>query len=176
MTSRSVRAGREPLPPPAEPGALDPPITEPEGNSLAWASPRLTTLAADLGCSLVIEPHSDGRGGCFVPDLKPISLNDANSINHQIKTFVHELSHSLLHQNDHDEVRLTYFQEELVVESIAPTVVGGLGLDTSCYSIPYIASWSQNEDTLDIVETCAGIIDRLAKRIEDAIGEAPAAD
>lgn len=170
MTSRSVRAGREPLSPPAEPGALDPPITEPEGNSLAWASPRLTTLAADLGCSLVIEPHSDGRGGCFVPDLKPISLNDANSINHQIKTFVHELSHSLLHQNDHDEVRLTYFQEELVVESIAPTVVGGLGLDTSCYSIPYIASWSQNEDTLDIVETCAGIIDRLAKRIEDAIG------
>lgn len=176
MTSRSVRAGREPLSPPADPGALDPPITEPEGNSLAWASPRLTTLAADLGCSLVIEPHSDGRGGCFVPDLKPISLNDANSINHQIKTFVHELSHSLLHQNDHDEVRLTYFQEELVVESIAPTVVGGLGLDTSCYSIPYIASWSQNEDTLDIVETCAGIIDRLAKRIEDAIGEAPAAD
>lgn len=136
MTSRSVRAGREPLPPPAEPGALDPPITEPEGNSLAWASPRLTTLAADLGCSLVIEPHSDGRGGCFVPDLKPISLNDANSINHQIKTFVHELSHSLLHQNDHDEVRLTYFQEELVVESIAPTVVGGLGLDTSCYRSP----------------------------------------
>lgn len=89
---------------------------------------------------------------------------------------MHERSHSLLHQNDHDEVRLTYFQEELVVESIAPTVVGGLGLDTSGYSIPYIASWSQNEDTLDIVETCAGIIDRLAKRIEDAIGEAPAAD
>jgi hypothetical protein len=63
-----------------------------------------------------------------------------------------------------------------VVESIALTVVGGLGLDTSGYSIPYIASWSQNEDSLDIVETCADLIDRLAKLIEDAIGQPPPRD
>ena len=58
--------------------------------------------------------------------------------------------------------------------SLATAVVGGLGLDTSNYSIPYIASWSQNDDSLDIVETCAGVIDRVAKRIEDAIGDPPA--
>jgi hypothetical protein len=52
--------------------------------------------------------------------------------------------------------------------------VGGLGLDTSSYSIPYITSWSQNEDSLQIIETCAHLIDRLAKRIEDAIGDPPA--
>ena len=46
-------------------------------------------------------------------------------------------------------------------------------MDTSSYSIPYITSWSQNEDNLEIVETCAGLIDRLAKRIEDAIGDPP---
>jgi hypothetical protein len=63
-----------------------------------------------------------------------------------------------------------------VVESIALTVVGGLGLDTAGYSIPYLTSWSQNDDSLEIIETYAGVIDRLAKRIEDAIGPAPEAD
>jgi hypothetical protein len=170
------RSQVEPLPPPAKPVALDPPITEPEGDSLAWAFPRLHVLAGDLGCSLVSERHPDGRGGCFVPDLNLISLNEANSTNHQIKTLVHELSHALLRHTDLGDVALSYSQEELVVESIALTVVGGLGLDTSGYSIPYIASWSQDDDSLEIVETCAGVIDRLAKRIEDAIGAPPQLD
>jgi hypothetical protein len=168
------RSQVEPLPPPAKPVPLDPPITEPEGDSLAWAFPRLESLAGDLGCSLVIERHPDRRGGCLIPDLNLISLNEANSINHQIKTLVHELSYALLRRTDLDDLALTYSQEELVVESIALTVVGGLGLDTSGSSIPYLTSWSQNDDNLQIIETCAGIIDQLAKRIEDAIGHPPA--
>jgi hypothetical protein len=167
------RSQVEPLPPPAKPVALDPPIAEPEGDSLAWVFPRLQVLAGDLDCSLVIERHPNGRGGCFVPNLNLISLNEANSTNHQIKTLVHELSHALLRHTDLGDVALSYSQEELVVESIALTVVGGLDLDTSGYSIPYLTSWSQNDDSLEIVETCAGVIDRLAKRIEDAIGDPP---
>jgi uncharacterized protein DUF6782 len=138
------------------------------------AFPRLESLAGDRGCSLVIERHPAGRGGCFIPDLNLISLNEANSTNHQIKTLVHELSHALLRRADPDGLALTYSQEELVVESIALTVVGGQGLDTSGYSIPYLTSWSQNDHNLEIIETCAGIIDELAKRIEDAIGHPPA--
>jgi hypothetical protein len=168
------RSQVEPLPPPAKPIPLDPPISEPEGDSLAWTLPRLTALTEDLGCRLVIERHPDGRGGCFIPDRRIISLNETNSPNHQVKTFVHELSHALLRNSDLDGTTLTYSQEELVVESIALTVVGGLGLDTTGYSIPYLTSWSNDEDSLDIVETCAGLIDRLAKRIEDAIGDPPA--
>lgn len=164
------RSQVEPLPPPAEPVPLDPPIAALEGDSLAWAFPRLAALTGELGCSLVIERHPDGCGGCFMPELRIISLNEANSLNHQVKTFVHELSHVLLrHTAELDEITLTYSQEELVVESIALSVVGGLGLDTSSYSVPYITSWSENEANLEIVEKCAGLIDRLAKRIEEAI-------
>jgi hypothetical protein len=122
----------------------------------------------------VIERHPDGRGGCFIPDLQIISLNQANSPNHQIKTFIHELSHALLRRtSEGEDLGLTYPQEELVVESIALSVVGGFGLDTSGYSIPYIASWSQDDASLDIIEPCAAVIDRLAKRIEEAIGDPP---
>ena len=102
------RSQVDPLPPPAQPIPLDPPITEPEGDSLAWAFPRLTALTEELGCSLVIELHPDGRGGCFIPGLQTISLNHANSPNHQIKTLVHELSHALLRHTDLDDVTLSY--------------------------------------------------------------------
>jgi hypothetical protein len=166
------RSQVEELPPPAVP--LDPPIAAVEGDSLAWVFPRLAALTGELGCSLVIEPHPDGRGGCFMPELRIISLNESSSVNHQVKTFVHELSHALLRQAAKlNEIALTYSQEELVVESVALSVVGGLGIDTSGYSIPYIASWSKNEQIMEIVEQCAGLIDRLAKRIEDAVHRAP---
>jgi antirestriction protein ArdC len=168
------RSQVDPLPPPAQPIALDPPITQPEGDSLAWTFPKLTALTENLGCTLVIEHHPDGCGGCFMPELRVISINEKSSVNHQIKTLVHELSHALLHHTDLGDATLSYSQEELVVESIALSVVGSLGLDTSGYSIPYITSWSENEDSLEIIQTCAHLIDQLAKRIEDAIGDPPA--
>ena len=112
-----------------------------------------------------------GQGGYFAPELQIIALNEQSSVNHQVKTFVHELGHALMRQaTGLQEIALSYSQEELVVESIAFTVVGGVGLDTSGYSIPYLASWSQDEDDgLEVVERCAGLIDQLAKRIEEAI-------
>lgn len=68
---------------------------------------------------------------------------------------------------------LGYAQEELVVESIALTLTGDLGLDSTGYSIPYLTSWSDNGDDLEVIEACADLIDRIAKRIEDVLGEPP---
>ena len=59
------------------------------------------------------------------------------------------------------------------MESIAFSVVGGLGIDTSGYSIPYLTSWSQDDADIEIVEACAELIDHPAKRIENAIGDPP---
>jgi hypothetical protein len=41
-------------------------------------------------------------------------------------------------------------------------------MDTSDYSIPYLASWSQ-QAPLEIIERAAATVDRLARRIEDAV-------
>lgn len=152
---------------------LDPPITEPDGDTLAWTLPPLTELVAELGCTLIYEDHPAGRGGSFTPSTKQISINRANAVNHQVKTLIHELAHALLHLTDPDGPELGYAQEEVVVESIAPNVVGGLGIDTSGYSIPYLASWSWDDADMGIVEACAELIDRHAKRIENAIGDPP---
>jgi hypothetical protein len=56
----------------------------------------------------------------------------------------------------------------LVVESIAYTVCGSFGLDTTGYSIPYLASWSEGAG-LETIELAARTIDRIAKRIEGAV-------
>lgn len=165
----------EPLPVPAEPVALDPPITPPDGDCLAWAQPRLAALVTELGCSLTYEPHRAEVGGSFSPATRRISINQDNAVNHQVRTLVHELAHALIHLTDRDGPELSYEQEELVVESIAVTVVGGLGVDMSGYSIPYLASWSENDEALQVIETCAGLIDRHAKRIEQALDQADAA-
>ena len=55
-----------------------------------------------------------------------------------------------------------------MVESVAFTVCGSIGLDTSGYSIPYLAGWSQRGE-LETIERAATTIDRLARRIEDAV-------
>jgi len=167
------RSQVEPLPPPAEPVALDPPISEPDGDSLDWALPHLTALVNELGCTLVLEEHHADLGGLFAPATKVISINSAHTVNHQVKTLIHELAHGLMHLTDRDGPDLSYAEEEIVVESIAFSVVGGLGIDTSGYSIPYLTSWSQDDADMEIVEACAELIDRHAKRIENAIGDPP---
>jgi antirestriction protein ArdC len=171
------RSQVDPLPPPAEPVPLDIPIVKADGDSLSWALPRLQAVVEELGCVLAFESLPDDVGDYFSAEPHRIAVNEANAVDHQVRTLVHELGHALLHLSDRDAPALTYAQEELVVESIAFTVAGALGLDTAGYSIPYLASWSDDDDALDVIEACAGLIDRNAKRIEDAIdGPDSAAD
>lgn len=157
------------LPTPAQPVPLDPPIRDIDGGDLAWTWPLLVGLAREIGSEVIVEAIPRGAGGFYVPETRSISVNEANTVNHQVKTLVHELGHALLRAEvDVDDSPFSYSEEELVVESVAFTVCGSIGLDTSGYSIPYLASWSQTT-SLDTIEQAARTIDRLAKRIEDAV-------
>ncbi len=55
-------------------------------------------------------------------------------------------------------------EEEIVVECVAYTVCSTVGLDTAGYSVPYMTSWSEGGE----IERYAALIDRLARRLEDA--------
>jgi antirestriction protein ArdC len=165
------------LPPPAEPMPLDPPIHEVSGEELSWALAPLTGLAVELGCSVAYEPMPDGRGGYYRTSDHAIRLAEGKAPNHSVHTLIHELAHALVaveREADTGDVALDYAEEELVVESITYTVAGALGLSVDDYAIPYLASWSEDTD-FAVIEQAAGLIDRLAKRIEDtALGAAPA--
>ena len=161
------RSQVEQLPPPAEPVPLDPPIAPVEGEDLAWAFPPLVELAGRIGAAVVLEPLSADVGGYFDPQSQRIGINAATWINQQVKTLVHELGHALL-RADGEKPSFSYAEEELVVESIAFTVCGSMGLDASSYSVPYLTSWAE-EAELETIQAAAGTIDRIAKRIEDEL-------
>jgi antirestriction protein ArdC len=163
------RAQVDPLPPPAQPVPLDPPIVSIDGEQLAWAFPPLIALAGELGSTVTVEAMNDSVGGYYDVATRRIAINQANSINQQAKTLVHELGHALLRaQHAEDHPGLSYAAEELVVESVAFTVCGAMGIDTAGYSVPYLASWAELAE-LEVIEQAATTIDRIAKRIEEAL-------
>jgi hypothetical protein len=50
-------------------------------------------------------------------------------------------------------------------------VLGGLGLDVSGDTVPYVAGWGQ-DGALDAVTQFAALIDALARRVEAALSAA----
>jgi antirestriction protein ArdC len=163
------RAQVAPLPPPAAPAPLDPPVREITGDDLAPVIPSLLALASEIGSIVEFETMTDDRQGYYELESRRIAIRDDIAPNAQVKTLIHELSHALLRaEPSKDDPKLTRAAEELVVESVAYTVCGALGLDSSGYSIPYLASWAARDD-IETLERTATLIDRLARRIETAV-------
>ena len=163
------RSQVEPLPPPAEPAPLEPPTVAVEGDSHRELLAPLGELARELGVSVEVCKTPGASHGFFSPTQRRIAVSAALSGNAQVATLIHELAHALtaLEREDEDP-ELSYAAEELVVESVAFTVSGSIGLDTIGESVPYLASWAQSAP-LETIEATAKLIDRLARRIEDAL-------
>jgi antirestriction protein ArdC len=157
------------LPPPAEPQPISCPIRELEGDDLAGCLPALARLGNEIGSALTFEPISGGASGYYVPATKQIVIDSKMTINQQVSVACHELGHALVRSDHQDEdPQLDYASEELVVESVAFTVIRSLRIDASLASIPYLAAWAESSD-LSVIEKTAELIDRLAKRLEDAL-------
>jgi antirestriction protein ArdC len=130
----------------------------------------LRELARELGYAVTVGELSGADGVCD-PSRHQITISSTLAPNGQVAVLVHELAHALLRVERTDsDPPLTYAQEELVVESIAWSVCGILGLDTAPNSVPYLTAWSTSTD-LAILERTAQLINRLANRIEDAIAD-----
>ena len=69
---------------------------------------------------------------------------------HSLKTLVHELAHSLIHDTDIPDAPRDSPTREVQAESIAYVVCQYFGLDTSEYSFGYISTWSSGKDTQEL--------------------------
>jgi hypothetical protein len=159
----------QPLPPPAEPVALDPPLTELEGDTLAWTREPLEDLARELGYEVTYRPLAKGHCGSCIPSLKVIEINTEQAVNAQRSVLCHELAHALVrHDRQATDPPLDYAAEELVAESVAHLAVAFVGLDSAAAAVPYLAAWAENA-AAGTFERVAELVDRLARRIEDAL-------
>lgn len=85
----------------------------------------------------------------------------------QLKTLVHEITHSL--QPDVKEVGETP-KLELEAESVAYVVCNSLGYDTSDYSIEYLSSWKQGEEreVKDSLKFISSTANKMIKKLIEA--------
>lgn len=122
------------------------------------------------------EIKGDAKGYYSDAD-KEICIQVGMGESQTIKTMIHEVAHAMLHNNDfmkrngEGKDQLT---KETEAESIAFTVCSALGIDTSDYSFPYIASWASGKelkelkDSMDTIRlTAADFLEKL----ETAVAE-----
>ena len=122
------------------------------------------------------EEISGGAKGFFShADPKRIVIQEGMPQAQTLKTAVHELAHSVMHDfepEDKSRPLPDRNTREVQAESVAFVVSNWLGLDTSDYSFGYIASWSSGKEisewraSLDDVRLAShGIIDGIEEQI-----------
>ncbi|MFN6593133.1 LPD25 domain-containing protein [Bacillus sp. TD10] len=98
----------------------------------------------------IIAPKSElgVAKGVSYPLTKEVALNPRNSELQNVKTLLHELAHAKLHTT---ETRMNYTapEKEFQAEMTAYAVSSYFGIDTSEYSLGYLASWTQGKEMKD---------------------------
>jgi antirestriction protein ArdC len=153
------------------PAPLGPPHSPLDGDGLSGLIEPLSALANSIGCAVSLEPIEGPPEGYYEPASKRIVIDagPGRSPDSQAQTLIHELGHALIRVEPREtDPTLTYAEEEVVVEALAYTVCSALGVDAGSASVPYMACWGESDEGVGI-ERYAGLIDRLASRIEVAV-------
>jgi antirestriction protein ArdC len=174
LTAVFDRSQVDPLPDfPGEPAVLDPPIVPVDGDHLGHLFEPLRELASEIGSQVSVEAVPGSADGYYELDSRRIvvaPVADDFSVNAQVRTLVHELSHALVRADRRkDDPELDYAEEEVVVETVAHCVCASIGFDVSGYSFAYIATWAESAGGTEAIERYAALIDRLARRLEDVV-------
>lgn len=89
-----------------------------------------------------------GAKGYFDSQNQRIAINEGMSDFQTVKTAFHEAAHKFLHDKTQNlpTSKLSRNDREVQAEATAFIIASKYGIDTSEYSFPYIASWSQGKE------------------------------
>lgn len=93
---------------------------------------------------------NDSSYGYYSRDDNEIVIKEGLSDIQTIKTMIHEITHSMLHNKD-DE--LSRNAKEVQAESVAYVVCQHFGIDTSDYSFGYVGGWSKTKELDELKES-----------------------
>lgn len=130
----------------------------------------------------IIEPKQElgvAKGVSYTL-TKEVALNPRNSELQNVKTLLHELAHAKLHTA---ETHMNYSapEKEFQAEMTAYTVSSYFGIDTSEYSLGYLANWTQgkelkerskllkevHETSTEFIETIENNLEKMKKQIQE---------
>ncbi|MCM1524044.1 MAG: YodL domain-containing protein [Ruminococcus sp.] len=112
------------------------------------------------------ENISSGAKGYFDSANQRIAVKNGMSDIQTLKTLFHEAAHKFLHDKSQNSVtsNLSRDDREVQAEATAFIIANKYGIDTSEYSFPYIASWSQGKE-LNQLKTYLNEIQTAAREI-----------
>ncbi|MDQ6832692.1 MAG: ArdC-like ssDNA-binding domain-containing protein [Chloroflexota bacterium] len=93
----------------------------------------------------VVRDHEGTKRGYWHPDRREIGIRADLTGVRALKTLAHETAHLLA---DHRREGIPAEDAETVAESVAFVLLDHYSIDTSSYSVPYIASWARSPEVM----------------------------
>ena len=109
------------------------------------------------------EISREGVKGFYNRDTHSIVIRKGMNQYQTLKTEIHEVAHSLLHQKDSEFISKE--QKEFEAESVAYIVCQNYGVDTSDYTFAYLSSWTNKGERIADFENSLKIITNTAREI-----------
>ncbi|MHB8648196.1 MAG: hypothetical protein ACYDAR_20645 [Thermomicrobiales bacterium] len=107
----------------------------------------------------VVRDHDGVQRGYWHPGKREIGIRADLTGVRALKTLAHETAHMLA---DHRREQIDMTDAETVAESVAFVLLDHYGIDTSAYSVPYIATWARDpgvvQRNLDTVRTLSHVL------------------
>jgi antirestriction protein ArdC len=107
----------------------------------------------------VVRDRDAMQRGYWHPGKREIGIRADLSGVRALKTLAHETAHMLA---DHRREQIEMADAETVAESVAFVLLDHYGIDTSAYSVPYIATWARDpavvSRNLDTVRTLSHVM------------------
>lgn len=119
------------------------------GDDPTGIAARLTAYLIAEGWTVTTETITNSANGYTTRDgSRRVVVGDHLEPAAHTKTLIHEAAHALMHTAD--ELPENYHRGTLEVEaeSVAYVLAAMHGLDTTGYSVPYIAGWSRDPDEI----------------------------
>ena len=115
----------------------------------------------------VVDGLPPETNGLFSRRMGYIAVRKGMPEGQTVKTALHELAHSVMHDANAEELP-DRSMREVQAESVAYAVSASLGLDTSGYSFGYVASWAVGK-TDEEMRACMRIVRDAACQIIDRL-------
>lgn len=150
---------------------LPDPVTELTGDiDSARKEAVFAALKKVTGIYIEFKDIKGGAKGYYSATNNEIVIKSGMSDAQTLKTAFHEAAHNLLHDPAKDIVtnKSPRNEKEVQAESVAFMVAERFGIDTSEYSFPYIASWSDGKQ-LEQLKSALQEIQEAAKKISSEI-------
>lgn len=151
-------------------------LTGEDGNEIAE---QITGWLNEAGWSVTHTELGGPNGRTMCDGSHRVKIQTGLAPAQNAKTLIHEAAHVLLHGDEIAEQDTSDQLDhrgtiETEAESVAYVLAGLLGLDTTAYSIGYVAGWSQGD--ADTIRATAANVLRAVHTLADALDPTEEAD